>query len=296
MFARLITTIVLVFSLMSQNLAVTPLKKAEDIQLKAVLISDIHADADFTRDRCNNLRQIMLSIGRNHNDADTLVMSGDLTNSGDLREYINLNTFLHVYSHIGDRVPELGNHDSWHHSDNPDFKKAEKYFKSFCLWNGIKTEKVYYTKQVNGFTFIVTGVEDCDFKNPYHSDAQLDWLRKELRDAVNQGKPVFVICHKPVESLGDAAERMEQILTDAAESAKAPIVYISGHHHEIGENTYSSPCDHLVYLNLPSVQYTDDGGLGFVAEVRENELTLTGMNFLTNTPLDGYKYDIAFEK
>lgn len=294
MFARLFTTIVLVFSLLFQNLAVMPLKKADDVQLKAVLISDVHADADFSRDRSNDLRQIMLSIGRHHNDADTLVMSGDLTNSGDLREYINLNTFLHVYSHIGDCVPELGNHDSWHHSDDPDFKKAEKYFKAFCLWNGIKTEKVYYTKQVNGFTFIVTGVEDCDFKNPYHSDAQLDWLEQELLDAVAQGKPVFVICHKPLDCLGDAAERMEQILTQAAANAKAPIVHVSGHDHEIGENTFKSPCDNLICLNLPSVQYTEDGGLGFLAEIRENSLTLTGTDFLSNEPLDGYEYRIAY--
>ena len=294
MFARLFTTIALVFTLLFQNLAVVPLEKPDDVQLKAVLISDIHADADFTRDRCNALRQIILSVGKNHNDADTLVMSGDLTNSGDLREYINLNTFLDVYSHIGDFVPEIGNHDSWHHSDDPDYAKAERYFKTFCAWKGVKTEKVYYTKQVNGFTFIVTGVEDCDFKNPYHSDAQLDWLEKELRDAVAQEKPVFVICHKPIEKLGDAAGRMEQILTAAAENAKAPIVYVSGHEHEIGENTYASPCEELIYLNLPSVQYTGDGGLGFLAEVRENELTLTGMDFLTNEPLDGYEYRIAY--
>jgi 3',5'-cyclic AMP phosphodiesterase CpdA len=294
MFARLFTTVVLVVSLLSQSLAVTPLQKADDVQLKAVLISDIHADADFTRDRCNDLRRIMLSIGSDHNDADTLVMAGDLTNSGDLREYINLNTFLHVYSHIGDRVPELGNHDSWHHSDDPDFATAERYFKAFCAWNGVMTDKVYYTKQVNGFTFIVTGVEDCDFKNPYHSDAQLDWLEQQLHDAVGQGRPVFVICHKPVECLGDAAERMERILTDAAASADAPIVYISGHNHEIGDNTYASPCDDLIYLNLPSVQYTDGGGLGFIAQVREHELALTGMNFLSNEPLDDYEYEIAY--
>ena len=183
MFARLLTTVALVFSLLFQNLAVTPLKKADDVLLKAVLISDIHADSDFTRDRSNHLRQILLSVGKHQNDADTLVMSGDLTNSGDLREYLNLNTFLNVYSHIGDRVPEIGNHDSWHHSDDPDYAKAERYFKAFCAWNGVKTDKVYYAKRVNGFTFLVTGVEDCDFKNPYHSQAQLDWLEKELQTA-----------------------------------------------------------------------------------------------------------------
>lgn len=294
MVARFFTTIALIFSLLLQNLAVVPLQKADDVQLKTVLISDLHADSDFTRDRSNTLRQIMLSIGKNHNDADTLVMSGDLTNSGDLREYINLNTFLHVYSHIRDRVPEIGNHDSWHHSADPDFAKAEKYFKAFCAWNGVKTDKVYYTKQVNGFTFIVTGVEDCDFKNPYHSDAQLEWFEKELNSAVGQGRPVFVICHKPLDYLGEAGKRMEQALTSAAETADAPILYVSGHCHDIGANTYASPCERLAYLNLPSVLYNEDGGLGFVCEIRERELSLTGMNFLTNEPLDGYAYRIAY--
>ena len=294
MFTRLFTTIALVFSLLLQNLAVTPLQKADDVRLKAVLISDIHADADCTRDRSNALRQIFLSIGRHHNDADTLVMSGDLTNSGDLREYINLNTFLNVYSHIGDRVPELGNHDSWHHSDDPDFATAEKNFKTFCACSGVKTDRVYYTKQVNGYSFIATGVEDCDFKNPYHSDAQMDWLEKELNDAIGQGKPVFVICHKPLQSLGDAADRMEQILTDAAANATAPILYVSGHDHEIGDNTYARAGEHLIYLNLPSVIYTGDGGLGFVAQITEHELTLTGMDFLTNEPLDSYEYAVTY--
>lgn len=294
MLARLFTTIALVISLAFQNLAVLPVKRAEDVQFKAVLISDVHADADFTRDRSNALRQIMLSVGRYHNDADTLVMSGDLTNSGDLREYINLNTFLNTYSHITDRVPELGNHDSWHHSDDPDFKKAEKNFLTFCRWNAVKTETVYYGKQVNGFTFLVTGVEDCDFKNPYHSPAQLDWLEQQLRYACAVRKPVFVICHKPIESLGDAAERMEQILTDAARNAKAPILYVSGHDHDIGDNTFASPCDNLIYLNLPSVLYTDGGGLGFTAQVKNHELVLTGMDFVENAPLDGYEYRIAY--
>ena len=294
MLARLFTTIVLVLSLLPQTLSVTPLKKADDVLLKAVLVSDIHADADCTHERCGLLRQVFLSVGQHHNDADTLVMSGDLTNSGEYREYVNLNTFLNVYSHIDDRVPELGNHDSWHHSDNPDFAAAEKRFRAFCRWNGVKTDRVYYTKRVNGFSFIVTGVEDCDFKNPYHSDAQFDWLEKELKAAVSEGQPVFVICHKPLEDLGDGAERMAQILSDAADNAKAPILYVSGHCHEIGANTFVRAGAHLVYLNLPSVLYTGDGGLGFIAQVKDHALVLTGMDFLTDTPLDGYSYTITY--
>ncbi|MBR3438335.1 MAG: metallophosphoesterase [Clostridia bacterium] len=293
MFMRLITSIALVFTLLFQNAGVLPAKHADDIALKAVLVSDIHADADPTRDRTNLMREVFAAIGRTQNDADTLVMSGDLTNSGDLREYINLENSLNLYCRIYDRVPEMGNHDSWHHSDDPDYSKAQTYFRQFCLWNGINTDKVYFTKQVNGIPFIVTGVEDCDFKNPYHSEEQLAWLEKELNAAVEDATPVFLICHKPVEDLCDSSARMAEILKNAAQKAKAPIVYVSGHQHEIGENTFSRE-GMLVYLNLPSMLYTDDGGLGFTAEIREHSLTLTGMNFLTSTPLEDYIYIIEY--
>jgi len=293
MFAKLFTTFTLIISLLFQNFAVLPESHSEDVRLKAVLISDIHADADFFRDRVDGMREIFAAIGKTQNDADTLVMSGDLTNSGDLLEYINLLNCLNVYCRIPDRVPEIGNHDSWHHSDDPDYTVAQRYFKAFCCWNGVATDnKVYYKKQVRGVPFLVLGVEDCDFGDPYHSEEQLDWFEKELNCAVDQGEPVFVICHKPLARLGDSAGRMENILMEASSNASAPIIYVSGHWHEIGENTFNQPGDNLVYLNLPSVQYTEDGGLGFIAEVTESEVTLTGMNFLTDEPLDDHIYHI----
>ncbi len=294
MFARIITSLTLIFTLLFQNAGVLPAKHADDIILKAVLVSDIHADADPTRDRTNLMREVFAAAGRTQNDADAIVMSGDLTNSGDLREYINLYNCLNLYCRIRGRVPEMGNHDSWHHSDSPDYETARRYFLQFCALNGIKTEKVYYTKQICGIPFIVLGTEDCDFGEPYHSEEQMNWLEKELNTAVKGKTPVFVICHKPIEDMGSAAARMERILKEAGENAAAPVIYVSGHQHDIGENTFSQPGDMLVYLNLPSVLYTDDGGLGFVAEVRENELTLTGVNFLTDETLDGYCYKFSY--
>ncbi|MBQ4244134.1 MAG: metallophosphoesterase [Clostridia bacterium] len=294
MIAKLFTSLALIVTLLFQNAAVMPARHADDIQLKAVLVSDIHSDADFTRDRTNLMREVFAAVGGTQRDADTIVMSGDLTNSGDLREYINLFNCLNFYCRIRDRVPEIGNHDSWHHSDDPDWRKAEKYFKWFCSWNGINTDKVYYKKEVNGIPFIVLGVEAGDFKNPYHSPEQLNWFEEELNSAVGAGTPVFVICHKPPEDLCDSADRIRQILNDAAGKATAPIIYVSGHYHEIGENTFARPQNNLVFLNLPSMLYTDDGGLGFIAEIREGELTLTCMNFLKNTPLEEYCYKIEY--
>ncbi|MBR0113141.1 MAG: metallophosphoesterase [Clostridia bacterium] len=294
MIARLFVTLSLIFSLLFQSPAALPPRRADDVKMKAVLISDIHSDADFTRERTNLMRQVFFEIGRTQGDSDTVVMSGDLTNSGDLREYINLQNCLNAYCRIGDRVPEMGNHDSWHHSDDPDYEKAEKYFKMFCSWNGIKTDKVYYSKEVCGIPFIMLGVEAGDFGEPYHSEEQMNWFEEEITAAVSRGKPVFVICHKPLEDMGGSAQRMESILMQASENAAAPVIYVSGHCHEIGENTYAAPNEKLIYLNLPSVLYTEDGGLGFTAEVTDTSVILTGINFLEDRALDGYTYIIEY--
>lgn len=293
MFAKLFTTLTLIITLLFQNFAIVPVRHSDDIVLKAVLLSDIHTDGDPTRDRNDLLREGFAAVGRTQRDADTLVMSGDLTNCGDFKEYVHLLTYLNVYCRIRDRIPEMGNHDSWNHSDDPDYAKAERYFKAFCRWNGVCTDKVYYKKTVNGIPFLVMGVEDADFDTPYHSDAQLDWLEAELNAAVAEGRPVFVVCHKPVERLGNSAARVRQILTDAAAVAAAPIVYVSGHWHAIGDNTFSQPLDKLICLNLPSF-LDNEGAPGFVAELTDDALTLTGYSFLREEPLEGYEYHIAF--
>ena len=294
MFAKIFTSIALIFSLIFQNMAFRAIPRKKDIIMKAVLVADIHADADFARDRTNLMREIFSAIGRTQNEADVLVMAGDLTNSGDLREYINLYNCLNVYSRISRRLPEFGNHDSWHHSDDPDFKKAERYFKAFCRWNGVFTKKLYYAKTVKNVPFIMLGVEAGDFDDPYHSDEQIEWFRAQLNAACETKKPVFVICHKPISHLGDSAAEIERILLDAAEKASAPIIMVSGHRHALDEYTFAQPKERLIYLNLPSMEYTDDGGLGFVAEVYEHELILTGMNFFTDTPLEGHTYKFEY--
>lgn len=293
MLSKLFVTFTLILSLLFQNLAVLPVRHAEDVRLKAVLLADIHTDGNPIRDRNDLLRQGFAAVGRTQRDADTLVMSGDITNCGDFLEYVHLLEYLNVYCRIRDRVPEMGNHDSWNHNDDPDYETAERYFKAFCRWNGVYTDKVYYKKTVNGVPFLVMGVEDADLGTPYHSDAQMDWLETELNDAVAAGQPVFVVCHKPLASMGDSAARMEQILRTAAANAAAPIIYVSGHWHSLGGNTFAQPLEKLIYLNLPSF-LDNDGAPGFIAELTDDALTLTGYSFLREEPLEGYTYRIDF--
>ena len=139
MFAKLFTTLTLIIALLFQNIAVLPARHSDDIRLKAVLIADIHTDGNPIRDRNDLLREGFAAVGRTQRDADTLVMAGDITNCGDIKEYVNLLEYLNVYCRVRDRIPAMGNHDSWNHNDDPDYAIAERYFKAFCRWNGVCT-------------------------------------------------------------------------------------------------------------------------------------------------------------
>ncbi|MCR5484082.1 MAG: metallophosphoesterase [Clostridiales bacterium] len=291
---KIFTTICLIISLLFQSAFIFPAKHADDIKLKAVLVSDIHTDGNPIDERCDVQRKVFCNIGKTQNDADTIVMSGDLTNCGDEKEYFHLLNFLNLYCKIRNRVPEMGNHDSWHHSDDPDYEIAEKNFLQFCKRCGVKTDKVYFSKEVKGYTFISTGVEDADFGNSYLSEEQLEWIDSELERACGEGRPVFFICHKPIYSMGDVRGKLSEILYKNAENASAPIIYISGHWHELGADTFFVPRENLIYLNLPSLLHTDDGGLGFTAEVYDKKVVLTGMDFLKNEALDGFTYTLEF--
>ena len=288
--AKIIATLTLIFSLLFGGYGVQPAPSEADVIFKAVLVADTHADADPVRDRTDGLRECMAAIGENQADADCIVLAGDITNSGDLREYTGMQSIMNAYCRIPARIPAFGNHDSWHHSDDPDFGRAVMHFKSFCRMNGVYANEVYYRKNVNGYAFITTGPEDCDFGDMYISDRQFQWLDRELTEACIYRKPVFVICHKPFSSIGPCAERLESILTEHANTGRALIVLVSGHKHALGEETFTRLAKNLISLNLPSLQYTEPGGLGFIAEVTASRLTLTGMNFLTGETLNGYTF------
>lgn len=291
--SKLLTTVVLILSLLLQTARVLPLP--DDSRFKAILISDVHAVANPIHERDDSLRRSFAALGKYQSDADALVMAGDVTNSGDLFEYIHLNSFINAYCRVPARIPEMGNHDSWHHTDSHDpfdFRRAQANYRTFCAWNGIFTDTVYYEKTVQGYAFISVSVEDCDTGDPYISDEQLRWADGALEKACATGRPVFFICHKPIGSMGARSERLHGILLKHSETGKSPILFISGHYHRLGADTYSVENPRLMHLNLPSFLYTGEGGLGFTAEIAGEKLVLTGMDFRANEALDGYRYEI----
>ncbi len=250
---------------------IIPKHNRDDIKLELVALADLHTDADAFRDRTNVLRLAFSGIGYNFSP-DAVIMAGDITNSAHTKEYKLLKKLCSAYMKAQRILPEIGNHDTRGTSIFPYYYEAEKLFRDFCWFCGIRTDKVYYKTVINGYYIICLGSENILQNEAYISEEQLIWLDEALTEAENDKKPVFVINHQPLNNhngidklwpdggVGKQSADIEAILEKHADKNK--IVFISGHLHKMSpEYSYEKTDSGIIYLNLPSFEY--DGGKAY---------------------------------
>ena len=302
-----IITLNTIFSLLPGMMPTSKCYEAEspdDVLLNAVIAADLHTDAQASRDRTNILRKAFVGISKDKTDLDAVIFAGDNTNCGDEAEYANLRRLTSVYLKTDRIIPAMGNHDSWHHSDDPDYEKAEELFQDYCAHCGIDTDKNYYSTAVNGFYFIVLGTETIMHNGSRISDVQAEWFDKTLGEACESGKPIFIICHQTLAghngirsddddagSIGKDSAKIEAILNKHAADSDNPIFFFSGHLHVLNDSTHEKN-GNIHYVTLPSLEYTYGGGLGFVLEVYSDKVLLRCRNFITDCYVDHYEYSI----
>ena len=283
-----------------------PRRTADGEDFRAVFAADLHTDADPYRDRTDVLRRGFAGLRRDGR-CDALALCGDVTNCGDEKEYALLRRLKKAYLSDLRVLPQMGNHDSWHHSDDPNYLLAERLFQRFCRDCGLVTEKNYYYATVKGFPFIVTGTEALCHNKPTITEAQLEWLDKILRKAVATGKPVFVLSHQPPEGrngvtpeyheagMGECSATVDALLLKHAETAKVPILFFSGHIHWLLPCCIEQAHDNLYYINLPSFEYGGKGepgcpaGTGALVTVNGPHVTVTMRDFISGKDVPGYE-------
>lgn len=298
---KLLISLLVIFNCLPKAAMVKYKDKSEDgVLLNAVITADLHTDGDPTRDRNNLIRRELTGLSQYCGKTDAFVLAGDITNCGDAKEYRHIKAMLRSYTASGQYVPSMGNHDSWNQSEDPDFETASKLFQKFCKFCKIKTDKNYYSLSVNGFRFICLGTEELSHNQATLSDEQLLWLDSQLCEEEGKNKPVFIICHQTLAghngtgdvsdggSIGEQSSEVEAILEGHAEKGMK-ILFVSGHMHEIGENTFEQDGS-IYYLNLPSFQY--DNGIGFTVNVYSDKMIVQGVNFLDGEAMSDYIYTI----
>lgn len=291
-----------------------PLK--EDCRLYFASISDIHMTEETARR--DMLRFGLEDFQDSTYPLDAVVFAGDLTDHGEEAEWEMLKSAFDGYTPAENIILAQGNHDTWTEDDKYDLARTLfiKYNKEIA---GREIANEYYSTKINGYTFIVMASE-TDRVAAYISDAQLQWLSSEMEKASQDGLPIFVISHWPINEshglpetwgdeepeiddggFGDQSAQVEEIL-----KAYDNVFLVSGHIHsgfnsEGYEDTYgyvSVESDGSFHsVNLPSYMYMTirgriANGTGFNFEVYDDEVIIRARSYSAGVWYTDYNWNI----
>ena len=288
---------------------------AEECNLNFAVISDTHVKDEFWR-------QFMVELGlsgmeKSDSRLDALVVSGDLTDHGEYDEWSALAESFSKYDPADEIILGCGNHDTW---TDESFDKAKEYFIEFNKTIADREiNEMYYSTKINGYTFVVLGSE-TDRTAAYFSQEQLDWLEETMAVAAQDGLPIFVISHWPInESHGlpetwgdDEPEPDDGGIGDESAAVEAilkkydNVFMISGHlHNGVGESAtdklwgYTSiESDGSFHsINLPAFTYFNGrgqvlNGNGFNIEVYDDEVIIRARSYTSDIWYTPYEYVI----
>ncbi len=279
-------------------------EREEDILLNVAMIADVHIDERLP------LGQMMLASGlqdmsRNKTPNDAVVIAGDLTNYGNKEAVKAFYNVMKKHSPYTEWVIAPGNHDIGHVEDYTHDEARQWLIDLYNEYTGEETEKIYYSKDVKGYTFIVLCDESednwdsCDIY-----DEQIAFLDSELKRATDEGKPAFVICHWPVEGTngqpviyedsgldGEYADKVRETLEKYEN-----VFLISGHMHagingKLVKEAFGFSCvetiNGVTYVNLPTYDLVNRygipwNGMGMQMEVYEDEVVFRARRYLVS--------------
>lgn len=277
----------------------------ENVRLYFAAIADIHMTGSV-------FRSGMLELGLDDMEKaayplDALVVAGDITDGGEAGQYEMLRDTMGRYNPAKNLILAAGNHDTW--TDGGDLGTVKEYFTRYAgqiIGNVI--DEMYYSTEVNGYHFIVLGSEG-DGTSALISGAQLAWLAETMEEASQDGKPIFVISHWPMNGTHGLPEKWGNKVPQpedggfGAQSAQIEAILknynnvflLSGHlhlglangatEHIYGYNTVET-YGTVHSVNLPVYMFasaqlngTVSNGIGCVFEVYDSEVIVRGRSF-----------------
>lgn len=276
---------------------------SQDVRLTAVLWGDPQI-SDYMPARQKNTEAACKDAANADERIDALVIAGDLAENGKPAEYKLLTDDLALIGSVDHILPAFGNHDV---RLRP-FGGTVRKFAEFCsaVNPGLQPDRLYYSYQINGYTFIVLGTVSSKFEEADIDKEELSWFENELDKACEGGDPVFVIVHQPLKltnglpdawnspfdwagSVGDQSDDLKAIM-----NAHKNVFLITGHLHSgLGEANFED-VGGTVSVNLPSVGIVSkDGGYeaagtGYMMEVYADKVVFRARDFANGHYLSEY--------
>ena len=285
----------------------------QNVRLTAVLWSDLHFSGFYAPERAMHCRTAMRDLSQAASPVDVLLITGDLAENGKQAEKEYLAEQLNLLPTVRNILPVSGNHDSRLRH----IAHSEQKFARFCgmVNPRIRTEKLYYSFDVNGYTFLVLGTTKTMFEACAFDEEEIEWMCRELARATAQGRPVFVALHQPLRrthnlprswdypgdergAVGAQSDRIRGILNEYPN-----VFLLSGHlHRGFSINTYEE-VGRIHSVNVPSTgvwnKDSDYGnaGLGFLMEVYDDCVVFRPRDFIAGGFIPEYvkKYPLEAE-
>ncbi len=286
-------------------------KNPDEVLLNVSIISDTHLDARLPGGKLNlefGLRDM------NKFDNDAIVHVGDITNYGDEASVKYFYDIMRDNCDAENWVVATGNHEIGHPEEFTNEEARQNFIKYHNEYTGQGIENAYYSVDVDGYTFIVLcdqsedNWDSCDIY-----EDQIAFLDAELARGTAEGKPVFVVCHVPVEGANGqdiiyedgGLDEYSDAVKNTMEKYKN-VFFISGHVHT-GINGYVSKAlfdiscveteNGVTYVNLPTYGIVNRygipwNGMGFQMEVYEDEVIFRARKFNTSRWYGFYEFNI----
>ena len=291
-FLRLIAAVVAGVFLLSAGFGHSDpydVRDPESCQLNFSVLSDSHIESNNLA-RYRIFAKCLKDVRQNQSGNDAVVFLGDNTMNGQsIENMIFHGTVARILK--GENVlPVLGNHDIG--NGEGDYEKLQNRWYDYTrAFFDRDLSHPYYYEVVDGYYFIVLGMEAQEVYEMYISEEQYFWLEDVLADAGNSGKPAFVFSHYPaddaVDADGNTTDRLVDLLADY--NSEHDLFAFVGHTHMPMHLFWSfKTYDGFPEIYLPRL--TDlsgemdnedyaDTGVGVEVEVYSDRVEVRGRDF-----------------
>lgn len=277
---------------------------SENVKLSMAIIADTHLPNRVSAEK--NLSNTFADLENSPEKFDAFLIAGDIADYGTDNEYERFFRVLDNQKAVKNLLVTMGNHDA-----RLFYKSSTKIIKKkIGEYLNIKDPKIYYSCDINGYTFVVLCTEKRMLEKAYISKEQIDFLDKELARGTRDGKPVFVMCHQPfaethglpeVWKTGDMGEQNDQVR--AVMEKYKNVFFINGHLHDgVYENTYAllNEENNVHSLSIPSYRKINnfgirDQGIGYYCCVYDDKVVFKARNFLLGKNVSGDYTEFSFD-
>lgn len=283
----------------------------ENVKLMVEVLADTQLNAFNTNSAYFDLA--MQDYQNAETDLDGLLILGDITENSIEYEWTKISSILNETNFDDTLLLATGNHDIRLRTMD---EVKERFYGLQNEFTVVEPEgELYYSYELNGYTFLVMGSDTIEMEEANISDEQLEWLDASVSEATADGKPVFIILHQVLkgthglpatwgngtnEDAGHVGEQSEEIYDILNKYEN--VILLTGHLHTgFGEYTYETLGDNgnITSINFPGlgkdcVQGIEGYGQGATLEVYEDQVIIRARD-VANGAYYGAEYDLTID-